>query len=111
MYGRRIFKETKGLRTLANEIVFTNHFRNLYRRKSKKEPLSLMERIDRALLELQSSDEPERLGEKKKGKLYRYYAYNVSGRHRILYTVERLDSVVIVGLHRVCDHKQAYDKD
>ncbi|MCL2712298.1 MAG: hypothetical protein FWD37_03370 [Methanomassiliicoccaceae archaeon] len=96
---------------MANEIVYTNHFKNLYKRKSRKELPSLMERVDRALLDLQSSDEPERLGEKKNGMLSKYYAYNVSGRHRILYTVERSKGTVIVGLHRVCDHKQVYDKD
>jgi mRNA-degrading endonuclease RelE of RelBE toxin-antitoxin system len=111
VYGRGIFKEIEELRTLTNEIVYTNHFKNLYKRKSRKEPVSLMERIDRALLELQSSYEPERLGEKKKGKLSRYYAYSLGGRHRILYTVERFDDAVIVGLHRICDHKQVYDKD
>jgi len=69
-----------------------------------------MKKVDECLKNLISSSEPERLGKAKRGSLRGYYAYRINKQHRILYTVQRDDETVLVTLHRVCDHKQVYDK-
>jgi addiction module toxin, RelE/StbE family len=95
----------------TNEVEYTPHFCKLYRKKCQKEPEYIIKKMDDGLTALMHSPEPERLGEAKKGKLMGYYSYDINKRHRILYTVHRLNDSTLVTLHRVCDHKQSYDKD
>ena len=96
---------------MSNQVVFTSEFKRLYKAKMGKSPKPLMERIEAMLIELRDSDEPERLGIHKKGKLSGYYAYEASRGHRILYRVEREGGEATVYLHRVCDHKNVYGRD
>lgn len=96
---------------MSNEVVYTSEFKRLYKAKKERSPHPLMIKVNNGLTELKNSDEPERLGTRKKGKLSDYYAYDVSRGHRILYSVERRDGGTTVYLHRVCDHKNAYGRD
>jgi len=95
----------------TNEIQFTAHFRKLYNKKCQKESEHIIKKMNDGITGITHSLEPERLGEMKKGKLMGYYSYSINKRHRILYTVHRLENKAFVTLHRVCDHKQSYDKD
>lgn len=95
---------------MVNEILWTPNFKRLYKTKETKVTKKMMERVDKAILDLRNSDEPERLGKKKKGRISSYFSYELGKRHRILYKVERSGEAVSVSLHRICDHKQVYDK-
>jgi mRNA-degrading endonuclease RelE of RelBE toxin-antitoxin system len=96
---------------MPNEVVYTAEFKKLYEMKGEKSPQYIMKKVKEGLIELRNSDEPERLGVRKKGKLSKYYAYDISRGHRILYCVERKDDKIVVFLHRVRDHKNVYGKD
>ncbi|MCL2317648.1 MAG: hypothetical protein FWC44_01130 [Methanomassiliicoccaceae archaeon] len=96
---------------MTNDVVITSEFEKLYKKKREKSPKYIADRVDRGLIELRNSEEPERLGMQKKGKLSDYYAYNLSRGHRILYQVERNTEGITIYLHRVCDHKNVYQKD
>ncbi|MDR0198873.1 MAG: hypothetical protein LBI08_03930 [Methanomassiliicoccaceae archaeon] len=96
---------------MVNKMVFTSQFEKLYMMKRKRSSKELMERVDGGIIELRHSDAPEMIGARKKGKLYKFYSYDISRGHRILYRVERKDGIVFVHLHRVCDHKNVYGKD
>jgi len=96
---------------VANEITVIPIFEKLYTAKKKRSPKELMKRVDDGIAELRDSDEPERIGIRKKGNLRRFYSYEISRGHRILYRVERTDDIVYVHLYRVCDHKNVYGND
>jgi Txe/YoeB family toxin of Txe-Axe toxin-antitoxin module len=89
----------------------TNTFKTLYKKKQKKSPRHLVERIDEAILELRKSENPERLGGFKQGRLDGLIGYDLNASNRILYMVDRREEGAVVTLLRVCTHKQAYRTD
>ncbi len=72
----------------------------------KKLDLQTKKRINVALEELVNSENPSDLGVYKPD--MRVFAYNV-GKYRILFSIRYSEN--IIDLHRVCDHKSAYNKD
>ena len=77
---------------------FNKQFKNL-------DP-QIKQRILKSLSELIGSDNPAELGTYKAD--MKVFACNV-GKYRIIYAVDYPNSKII--LHRVCDHKSAYNKD
>jgi addiction module RelE/StbE family toxin len=96
---------------VINKIVFTPQFEKLYTFKEKRSSKELMKKVNDGITELRYSDRPEMIGSKKKGKLHKFYSYDISYGNRILYRVERKEGIVYVQLLRVCDHKNVYSKD
>jgi len=94
-----------------NKVEITKKFRSLYKKKLSSSPKYLVEKIDKALLDLRSSEVPESLGEFKKGKLADSLAYRINKETRILYEVERENGICKITFLRVCNHKQVYGKD
>ena len=77
----------------------------------KKSPKIIIERIDKAIIELKNSEAPESLGDLKNGALKGFRAYEVGRKNRILYTVERKEGNVEIIFWKVCNHTQAYGVD
>lgn len=92
-----------------NNIVSTSKFSKLLRKKKNEGSRSyLIEKIYTAIEQFRYSENPESLGEKKKGKLKEYYAYELTESSRVLYGVERREGKISVILFRICNHKQTY---
>lgn len=64
-------------------------------------------KIDGALYDLATSENPAQVGVYKPS--MRIFAYEVGKTHRIIYSVRHRDG--IIELLRVCDHKSVYGKD
>ncbi len=64
-------------------------------------------RVEKAILELLTTENPARLGKYKQNK--RVFAYDIGRKYRIIYNVNWNDNTI--EFLRVCDHKSAYDKD
>ena len=64
-------------------------------------------RVESAVLELLTSENPARLGVYKQD--MRIFAYNIGKKHRILYNVNWNNNTI--EFLRVCDHKSVYNKD
>ena len=86
-------------------ISISNRFKKQYR---KLDPV-LKERVAEAIKQLMESNEPEKLGEYKRGRFLGCYAYEIGRQYRILYLVERETNTI--WLLRVGTHKQVYEKD
>lgn len=95
---------------MRNELVKPNTFEKLYRKKCKKSPKFIVQKVDNAIRELADSPQPELLGEPKKGPLGGTYAYELGRKNRILYKVDRTTPQVQVILLKVCSHADAYGK-
>jgi Txe/YoeB family toxin of Txe-Axe toxin-antitoxin module len=93
------------------EVDFSPTFESLYSAKKKKAPDYIVKKARKTMEEIISSSNPESYGVKKKGNLKEYYSANLSQNHRILYQVIRIDGHVKIRFERICDHKNAYDKD
>jgi hypothetical protein len=74
-------------------------------------PPYILEKINKAVLELRQDGRPEHLGAPKTGALKGTYAYDLNRSSRILYIVDRRGGECTVRLLRVCDHKVAYGHD
>lgn len=94
-----------------NDVIATNTFSRLLKRKSRKAPKELLKKIDDALLSLRKHPAPESLGIPKKGPLAGLLAYELDRENRILYDVVRIGEKRTVLLLRVCSHKEVYGKD
>lgn len=64
--------------------------------------------IEEAMRQLETSDNPESLGRKKKGDLADVYGYDLSHSSRLIYRVVRDVQPIKIVLLRVCSHKQSY---
>jgi len=93
------------------DIVIPDSFTSLCEKKKKKSDKYIIDKLKNAIVEISSSENPESLGEKKKGDLKEYYAYKLTREHRVLYTVERKKSSLTIIFERVCDHKSVYNRD
>jgi Txe/YoeB family toxin of Txe-Axe toxin-antitoxin module len=93
------------------DVLFTNTFEKLCGKKRKNCDQYIVDKLEEAVMEIISSNNPEHLGIKKQGNLKDYYSYVLTREHRILYTVEREGNSVTVIFKRVCDHKNVYGKD
>jgi addiction module RelE/StbE family toxin len=79
------------------------------RQAAKLERTSHYESLKRAIIELQNSKDPTKLGSRKRGKLLDCYSYNITKSIRLLYKVNF--NIGVITLLRVGDHKQVYGKD
>jgi addiction module RelE/StbE family toxin len=66
-------------------------------------------RVQTAIRELESSDDPMKLGEPKHGSLKNCFAYEIGSKYRILYAAYKTEIVIL--LLRVGKHKDAYGTD
>jgi hypothetical protein len=96
---------------IDNHILRTEKFKSLYKKKRKEAPTYLIEKVDRAILHLRTSEWPERLGRRKHAPLAGLLGYEINRDNRILYEVSRSEEGVLVILHRVCSHKVVYGKN
>lgn len=64
-------------------------------------------KVEKAILELLTTENPARLGKYKQNK--RVFAYNIGRKYRIIYNVNWYNNTI--EFLRVCDHKSAYGKD
>jgi len=95
-----------------NELAVTSKFQKLLKKKNKESSQRyVINKISTAIESLRNSENPESLGEKKKGKLRECYAYELTKSSRLLYQVERREEKIRIVLLRVCSHKQTYDID
>jgi addiction module RelE/StbE family toxin len=95
-----------------NELAVTSKFQKLLKKKNKESSQRyVINKISTAIESLRNSENPEPLGEKKKGKLRECYAYELTKSSRLLYQVERREEKIRIVLLRVCSHKQTYDID
>jgi len=92
-----------------NNLITTSKFSKLLRKKEESFQDYVITKISEAIELLRNSENPESLGEKKKGKLKGLYAYELTKSSRLLYKVERREGKIYVVLLRVCNHKQVYD--
>lgn len=95
----------------SNDIIATNTFKKLLKRKSRKAPKPLLDKIDDALLSLRKHPAPEFLGDPKKGPLAGLLGYKLDRENRILYDVTRSGEKCTIRLLRVCSHKEVYGYD
>jgi mRNA-degrading endonuclease RelE of RelBE toxin-antitoxin system len=65
--------------------------------------------FEKAIRELEQSDDPTTLGTFKQGTNLRCYAYNVTKSLRLLYTIDREGHLIVI--IALGDHKQLYGKD
>ena len=84
------------------EIITETKFKKQYNHIDSQ----IKQRINQAIRELESSENPANVGIYKTD--MRVFAYNV-GKYRILYSIRYSEN--IIDLHRVCDHKSVYNKD
>ena len=96
---------------MSTDVIIPNNFRKLCEKKKKTCDPYIIDKLRDAIIEISSSENPERLGEKKHGDIKDLYAYNLTREHRVLYAVERKEHSVTVIFKRVCDHKNAYGID
>ena len=87
------------------KVSIHRRFRKQY---ARLDPI-LRKRVEEAIKQLMESEDPERLGEYKRGRFLGCYAYDIGRRYRILYLVERETNTI--WLLRVGTHKQVYEKD
>ena len=85
-------------------------FKKLYKRKVKKSPDFIVNKVKEALRQLKENPIPESLGNLKKGELRGIRAIELGNKNRLSYEVIRNDGQVIVNLHKVCTHDQVYGK-
>lgn len=95
----------------SNYVVATSQFKRLYKRKLRKAPMELLNKINDALLSLRNHPAPESLGGLKRGPLAGLFAYELDRENRILYSVNRTRERSTVCLLRVCSHKEVYGRD
>lgn len=93
-----------------NDIKMTEHFHRLYNKK-RKGPQSVLDQVQNGIRALRNAEDPERVGELKKGRMAGTYGYKVNWDSRILYQVERSKQGCTVVLLRVCSHKSVYGRD
>ncbi len=92
-------------------------FKRGFKRKRKKSPRWLVERVERYVTELRHSDRPEEVGNAKnqlvvyEGRSFRAFAIELTGSDRLIFGVDRSRETPVVILDRVCNHKAAYGKD
>jgi len=73
---------------MSTEVIIPNTFRKLCEKKKKMCDAYIIDKQKDAVIEISSSENPERLGEKKHGDLKDIYAYNLIREHGVLYAVE-----------------------
>lgn len=83
----------------------------MYKKKLKKSPGYITERVKAALKELSENPRPETLGPLKKGELRYFRSYELGRSHRLIYKVNKDSEPVEVILLKVCSHKDAYGTD
>lgn len=82
------------------EAEFTGTFRRGYKRVDA----AVGKRVDEAILQLLSSDDPTKLGLRKVGRWKGVYSYEIGRQFRLLYSVRFEERVVVlldVGTHGV----------
>lgn len=84
---------------IRRESHFTKQYKLLGRERQK--------RVDSALLDLTTAENPTQLGEYKPN--LRIFAYELGKGDRIIYTIDYQQNTII--LIRVCGHKSVYGKD
>ena len=86
-------------------------FKKLYRMKGKNYSKHDIEKLDKFLVDLRNANEPEKLGEKKKGKLNGLRAHHLNNNDRALFSINRRGRQTEISLHKVCNHKQVYGNE
>jgi addiction module RelE/StbE family toxin len=87
------------------KIQYSKTFEKQYSKLSSE----LSQRVQSAINELESSDDPMKLGEPKQGSLKNCFAYDIGRKYRIIYNVCKIEIVVL--LLKVGKHKDVYGKD
>ena len=85
-------------------LVFTKTFNKQYTKLDSE----IQNRVDNAIRDLQTSEDPTKLGRPKKGMLKNMFAYNL-GKYRIIYDVCRKEIIILFVY--VGDHKDVYGID
>jgi addiction module RelE/StbE family toxin len=87
------------------KVYLSKTFEKQYSKLSSE----ISERVDSAINELESSDDPTKLGEPKQGSLKNCFAYEIGNKYRIVYTVYKTEIAIL--LLKVGKHKDVYGKD
>lgn len=89
--------------------VWQVHLSKTFERQYSKLSTEISKRVDSAINELKSSDDPMKLGEPKQGSLKNCFAYEIGNKYRIIYTVYKTEIVIL--LLKVGKHKDVYGTD
>ncbi len=85
------------------------HYSKTFEKQYSKLSSELSRRVHSAIKELESSDDPMKLGELKQGSLKNCFAYEIGNKYRIIYAVYKAEIVIL--LLRVGKHKDVYGRD
>jgi hypothetical protein len=102
---------------MVNKIAPAPGFSRGYRRKRRKSPRWLVDKVEEWIVRLRNAERPEDLGDVKNltvvfgGRRFRAYGVALSDKDRLLYGVDRATNPPTVILDRVCDHKKVYTHD
>lgn len=87
------------------EIYYSKTFLKQYSKLNSE----IKQRVQIAINDLRSSNDPMKLGEPKQGHLKNCFGYEIGNKYRIVYTVYKTQIAVL--LLRVGKHKDVYGKD
>lgn len=82
----------------------------MYKRKHKKAPEFVIDKVDAAIKLLSEHSQPENLGDLKHGWLNGIRAYELGRKNRLLYEINRDSDQIEIILHKVCSHEETYGK-
>lgn len=85
------------------------HLSKTFEKQYSKLSLEISQRVQSAIQELVSSDDPTKLGEPKQGHLKNCFAYEIGKQYRIIYSVNKAEIMIL--LLKVGKHKDVYGKD
>jgi addiction module RelE/StbE family toxin len=89
--------------------MWTIYYSKTFHKQRLKLDSEIRKKVDVAISDLQSSNDPTKLGEPKLGSLKNCFAYEIGNKYRIIYSVNKLEIVVL--LLKVGKHKDVYGKD
>jgi addiction module RelE/StbE family toxin len=89
--------------------MWKTHLSKTFEKQYSKLSSEISQRVQLAIKELESSDDPTRLGEPKQGALKNCFAYEIGNKYRIIYSVNKQEIVIL--LLKVGKHKDVYGKD
>jgi len=89
--------------------VWIIHYSKTFERQYSKLSSELGKRVDTAITDLESSDDPAKLGEPKLGSLKNCFAYEIGKQYRIIYSVNKAEIMIL--LLKVGKHKDVYGRD
>lgn len=89
--------------------MWTIYYSKTFHKQRLKLSSETCKRVDAAILELRSSDDPMKLGEPKQGSLKNCFAYEIGNKYRIIYAVYKTEITIL--LIKVGKHKDVYGTD